>query len=234
MMRVRTLPWLAVLAVAFLASAGANNRARAQQAPPMAEPEQNAPQVDPKSDPKAEKADQADNAARVSGLPKTPAERDRVLAELYAELADAEDLAQAKAVEGSLERVWLYSGSATVDLLFARAMQAVAKKDFDRALLFLDHVVEQAPDFTEAWSRRAFIHFQRNEVSLALGDLRRAIALDPSNFKVLDGLSQVLRDIGEKEGSLKVLRRLLEVHPHWPGAERAVEDLAREVEGQPL
>jgi tetratricopeptide (TPR) repeat protein len=241
MMRVRTLLWLAALAVGLLAPAGVNSPVRAQQVPPAAGPKKAEPPAGPRSDPKAgpksdktDKADAPDKAPRVSGVPKTPAERDRVLAELYAELAVADDLAEAKAVEESLERVWLHSGSATVDLLFARAMQAAAQKDFDRALLFLDHVVEQAPDFTEAWSRRAFIRFQRNEVGLALGDLRRALALDPSNFKVLDGLAQVMRDIGEKEGALKVLRRLLEVHPLWPGAERAVEDLAREVEGQPL
>jgi Tfp pilus assembly protein PilF len=157
-----------------------------------------------------------------------------VLADLYQRLAAADDETAAKAVEESLERVWLYSGSPTVDLLFARGMHAIAQKDFDQALLFFTHVVEQAPDFTEGWSRRAFIYFQRNEVGLALGDLRRAIALDPSNFKALDGLAQVLREIGEKEAALTVMRRLLAVHPHWPGTDKAVEELSREVEGQPL
>jgi predicted Zn-dependent protease len=221
MMRVRPLLWLTVLAFALVAT---GHPVRAQQAPPKNEPK--------KAEPKAES--QAEKAPRIGGVPKTPAERDSMLAELYAELAAAENATEAKAVEESLERVWRHSGSVTVDLLFARAMQAVGQKNYDGALLFLDHVVEQAPDFTEAWSRRAFIRFQRNEVGLALGDLRRALALDPSNFKVLDGLAQVLRDIGEKQAALAVLRRLVEVHPHWPGADRAVEDLAREVEGQPL
>jgi tetratricopeptide (TPR) repeat protein len=216
MMLLRDVLRLAVLALALLAPVGISDPAQAQQAPPKAQP-------------KAEKA-----PSLAPSLPKTPAERDSVLTDLYEKLAAAEDESEAKAVEQSLERVWLYSGSATVDLLFGRAMQAVAQKDYDRALQFLDHVVEQAPDFTEGWSRRAFIHFQRNEVGLALGDLRRALALDPSNFKALDGLAQVLRDIGEKEAALAVLRRLLEVHPHWPGTEKAAEELAREVEGQAL
>ncbi|MFZ1101491.1 MAG: hypothetical protein WAN86_01175 [Hyphomicrobiaceae bacterium] len=211
---MRNLLWLAILALALLAPSGALHPARAQDKAPRG--------------PKAEKSTLA------PGLPKTPAERDSVLAELYERLAAADDESEAKAVEGSLERVWLYTGSPTVDLLFGRAMQAVAKKDYDRALLFLTHVVEQAPDFTEGWSRRAYVHFQRNEVGLALGDLRRALALDPSNFRALDGLAQVLRDTGEKEAALAVMRRLHEVHPHWPGTEKAVEELAREVEGQPL
>ena len=165
-------------------------------------------------------------------LPRTPAERDRVLSDLYALLATAEDENSAKAIADRIERIWLHSGSPTVDLLFRRAMQAIAAKDYGKAQKFIDHVVEQAPDFTEGWNRRAFVHFHRNEVVLALGDLRRALALDPNHFKVLDGLSQVLREIGENRAALDVLRRLLEVHPHWTGAKRAIEELSREVEGQ--
>ena len=33
----------------------------------------------------------------------------------------------------------------------------------------------------------------------ALGDLRRALALDPNHFKSLDGLGQILREIGQKK-----------------------------------
>lgn len=210
----------AILALVVLAPFGALHPALAQGEPPKAEPET--------GDAKAEKQLLAPD------LPKTPAERDSVLADLYEKLASAEDADEAKTVEENLERVWLYTGSATVDLLFKRAMQAVSQKDYDKALVFLSHVVEQAPDFTEGWNRRAYVHFHLNDVGLAMGDLRRALALDPSNYRALDGLAQVLRDIGDKRAALEVVRRLHEVHPHWPGAEKAVEELTREVEGQPL
>ena len=164
--------------------------------------------------------------------PKTPAERDTVLSDLYAMLASSEDELAAKSVAESIERVWVHSGSPTVDLLFGRAMQAVAEKDYDKALRFMDAVVEQAPDFTEAWSQRAFVHFQLNDVRQALGDLRRTLALDPNHFKALDGLAQVLREIGEKRAALEVMRRLADVHPYWAGTEQAIEELSREVEGQ--
>jgi tetratricopeptide (TPR) repeat protein len=178
----------------------------------------------------ANKADR--RAAAATGLPKTPSERDTVLTDLYGQLATSDDETAAKAVAENIERVWIHSGSPTVDLLFGRAMQAISGKDYDRALRFLDHVVEQAPDFTEGWNRRAFVHFQLGSVRPAVGDLRRALALDPNHFKALDGLSQILRDLGEKSAALQVMRRLAEVHPYWDGSEQAIEELAREVEGQ--
>jgi predicted Zn-dependent protease len=199
---------VAALAVVFLGRAGP---AWTQEAPPAAK-EKRAP--------------------KAPSLPRTPAERDRILSDLYAQLATADDENGAKAIADSIERIWLHSGSPTVDVLFGRAMHAISQKQYDLALTFIDHVVEQAPDFTEAWSRRAFIHFQRNQVTLALGDLRRALALDPNHFKALDGLSQVLRDIGENKAAFEVLKRLQDVHPYWTGVGQAIEDLRREVEGQ--
>jgi tetratricopeptide (TPR) repeat protein len=167
-----------------------------------------------------------------STLPQTAAEREKTLNDLYALLATAEDEASASAIAEGIERVWVHSGSPTIDLLLGRAMKAIGEKDMDKAQKFLDAVVEQAPDFTEGWSRRAFVHFQRSEIDLALGDLRRALALDPNNFKVLDGLGQVLREIGQKKAALQVFRQLSEVHPYWPNVDRIVDELSREVEGQ--
>jgi tetratricopeptide (TPR) repeat protein len=167
-----------------------------------------------------------------AALPKTPEEREKTLSDLYALLATADDEDSAKAVAEAIERIWLHSGSATIDLLMERSMKAVSEKNQELALKLLDHIVELAPDFTEAWNRRAYVHFVRNEIELALGDLRRALALDPNHFKALDGLGQILREIGQKKAALQAFKQLLEIHPYWSGAQQMIDELAREVEGQ--
>ena len=160
------------------------------------------------------------------------AEREKTLSDLYALLATADDEEAAKAITDAIERVWMHSGSATIDLLMERAMKAMSEKNTDLALKLFDHVVELAPDFTEAWNRRAYVHFVLNDVERALGDLRRALALDPHHYKALDGLGQILREVGQKKGALKAFQQLLEVHPFWQNAKQAVDELEREVEGQ--
>ena len=167
-----------------------------------------------------------------SALPKTPAEREKTLSDLYALLATAEDEESAKAIADAIERVWVHSGSATVDLLMERSIKAMNEKKVDLALKLLDNVVELAPDFTEGWNRRAYIHFVQNDIERALGDLRRTLALDPHHFKALDGLAQILREIGQKKAALKAFKELIDVHPYWSGAKQAIEELEREVDGQ--
>jgi tetratricopeptide (TPR) repeat protein len=165
-------------------------------------------------------------------LPKTPAEREKMLSDLYAHLATAGDEDSAKAVAEAIERIWLSSGSDTIDVLMERSMKAVSEKNYDLAMQLLDHVVALAPDFTEGWNRRAYVHYMKSEVDQALGDLRRTLALDPNHFKALDGLAQILREIGQKKPALKAFKQLLDVHPYWSGAQDAVDELERDVEGQ--
>jgi tetratricopeptide (TPR) repeat protein len=165
-------------------------------------------------------------------LPKTPAERDKTLSDLYALLATADDEESAKAIADAIERIWQFSGSATLDVLMERSAKALVEKKNDLALKLLDFAVELAPDFTEAWNRRAYVHFLKSDYERALGDLRRTLALDPNHFKALEGLAQILREVGQKRGALQAFKKLIDVHPYWSGAQQAVDELEREVEGQ--
>lgn len=164
--------------------------------------------------------------------PKTPKEREKALADLYAMLATAEDEQKAKSLTRSIERLWLTSGSDTVNLLMHRAMEAANGKKTDLALQLLDAAVGLAPDYAEAWNRRAYVHFISNNYELALGDLRRVLALDANHYKALDGLMNILREIGKKKEALAVGRQLLDVNPFHEGIKSTVEQLAREVEGR--
>lgn len=166
--------------------------------------------------------------------PRTPAEREKALNDLYAILATAETEAAAKTVATNIERLWLNSGSDTIGLLMERASAALQQKKPELALKLLDEVVALAPDYAEGWNRRAFVHFTRNQVQQALGDIRRVLALDPNHFKALDGLVHVLKEIGQKKAALAAVKKLLEVHPYWEGAQAIHDELAREVEGQAL
>ena len=164
--------------------------------------------------------------------PPTAAERQRALSDLYAKLAATDSAENAKSISGEIERLWLTSGSDTVNLLMQRAMQAVRAKNNDLALKLMDAAVELAPDYAEAWNRRAYINFLGNDYHAALGDLRRVLALDQNHFKALDGLMSILREIGRHREALAVARQLQDVNPFHTDIDKTVERLAREVEGR--
>lgn len=171
-------------------------------------------------------------AKRKSPTPDTPEAREKALSNLYAHLATASDDGEAAAIASAIEALWAQSGSDTVALLLTRATQATLEKKSDLARQLFDAVVELAPDFAEGFARRAFFHYRENDTTSALGDLRRALALEPNHFRALDGLSTILRDIGEKRAALKALQQLELIHPHWPGLADDLKEMERAVEGQ--
>jgi tetratricopeptide (TPR) repeat protein len=209
--------------------------ARAQQpAPPTGPPAgpPAAPQDAPQAAPEPPPADSAAPGKAPDRVPATADEKSKLLADLYAHLAAADSAETAKKVQSTIERLWGHSGSDTVALLMQRAAKALGSKNNDLALKFMDYVVLLAPDYAEGFNRRAFIHFSRNDMASAVGDLRRALALEPNHFKALDGLAQIWRQTGNSKGALSVVKQLLEVHPYWEGAAKMAEELAREVDGQ--
>lgn len=229
---------LAVVVLSPLLPAPIGMKAAAQNstvdpAPPEKPPETNQAPAQRQGPPRAVlPKERSDGARPLEKLPQTAEEKRLQLANLYAQLATAEDEKASAKIAGSIERLWRHSGSDTVNLLISRAAKVATEKRTELAETLLDRAVTLAPDYTEGFSQRALFHFSQNNMTAALGDLRRVLALDPNHFKALEGLVQIWRDTGNKKGAYEVLRQLLDVHPFAPGAQQAYDELKREVEGR--
>ncbi len=167
-----------------------------------------------------------------SSIPIDPVKRARLLKDLYAFLATAEDKESAGQITEAIERVWMAAAGDTVAVLLDRAVKAAATERPDLALSMLDTVTRIAPDFPEGFNRRAYVYYGLNEYERALGDLRRVLALEPNHYKALEGLGQILKETDRKKAALEVYRRLVEVHPFASGAKTTLEELERVVAGQ--
>lgn len=164
--------------------------------------------------------------------PQTPEQVSKTLDNLYAYLATEGDHRQAGEISGVIERLWRMQGGDTVNLLIDRGELFSAQNQNEKALPFLDAAVELEPQYAEAWSHRAYIEYRMNNYAAALGDLRRALALEPNNFRALDGMAKILVQMGEKKAALEVYDQLLKVHPNIEGGQTARDELKKEVEGQ--
>ncbi len=222
-MRHRSLLLTAFAAAALMAPIGSPASAEKGATPGGAPNAATPPAMDGKKDP-AEKSK--------TTAPDSPTARAKLLDDLYAHLATAEDQVHAQPIMDAIEKLWLYSRSDTVNVLMDRAAGAINAKQLDLARKLLDAVVELAPDYAEGWNRRAYVYFSENDTGRALGDLRRVLALEPNHYKALEGLGQILKDIGQKKAALKAFKELLAINPNFPGAQQAAQELQREVEGQ--
>jgi tetratricopeptide (TPR) repeat protein len=154
------------------------------------------------------------------------------LDQLFERLAASATEAEAQSLAEQIARIWTRSGSDTLDLLMERVEQANKGGDHVTALDILDSVLALKPDFTEAYSRRAAVHFQMKDMDAAMRDLRQTLAMEPRHFQALAGIGMIYQTGGEPKQALKAFREALKLNPHMKGIKQAAERLALQHDGQ--
>lgn len=160
------------------------------------------------------------------------ASKKEVLSDLFKRLRDAQDAESAGVVAEAIGKIWLRSGSDTVDLLMNRASRMIQEKELEMALDILDSVVAIAPEYPEGWNRRATVLFLKRDFRRSLEDLRHVLSLEPRHFRAINGLGLIMQELGDKKAALKAFRHVLKVYPQLNDTRQIEKELAREVEGQ--
>ncbi|MDZ4789711.1 MAG: tetratricopeptide repeat protein [Hyphomicrobiales bacterium] len=164
---------------------------------------------------------------------ESPLARAERLDKLYTRLAN-KDISERAAQElvSVIERVWLDSGSHTVDFLMERALAATRSQNYDISIQILNRVVELAPDYAEGWNQLAVAYYLSENFDQTLPPLLRALSLDRRHFKAIEGYGVLMREMGNKRAALSAFRRVLVINPRSSSAREAEAELSREIDGQ--
>jgi tetratricopeptide (TPR) repeat protein len=152
--------------------------------------------------------------------------------QLFERLAASGTEAEAQNLAEQIARIWSRSGSDTLDLLMERVEQATKGGDHVTAIDILDSILALKPDFTEAYSRRAAVHFQMKDMDAAMRDLRQTLQMEPRHFPSLAGIGLIYQTGGEPKQALKAFREALKFNPHMRGIRQAADRLATDHDGQ--
>ena len=201
------------------------------QVPDLALVPKNGPDAGPPgpADGQAAPAQPGPQAARPGRPPPKAPETDD---QLLAKLAKAADQRAARPIERELKARWAHSGSPSADLLLKRTDQAMEAHDFDTAREIAVKLTGIAPNFAEAWHRRATLATQKDDYEDALASLRRTLALQPKNFAALAELGSILEEYNDKPHALDAYRQAKAIDPFLEGLTDRIRDLTKAVEGQ--
>ncbi|WP_208979126.1 tetratricopeptide repeat protein [Stappia stellulata] len=148
-------------------------------------------------------------------------------------LAEASSASAARPIVAKIQRKWMQSGSATVDLLMSRAGTAMKAKDNGLALDLLDMVTRLAPDYAEGWNRRATVFYIKQDFGRSIADIERTLALEPRHWGAMSGLAIIMRRLDRDQEAMRIFEEVLKIHPASESARKAIEDLAAESAGSP-
>ena len=124
--------------------------------------------------------------------------------------ADRARIAQA---EAALWAMWCRSGRPEHDALLAKGLAALERSDFAEALTVFTRLVEAAPDWAEAWNKRATARYLARDFAGSIADCEATLARKPHHFGALSGQGLCHLALEQYSQAAALFRRALAVHP---------------------
>jgi tetratricopeptide (TPR) repeat protein len=81
------------------------------------------------------------------------------------------------------------------------------------AELVLNELIQNQPDFAEAWNRRAFLYYTTGKYRESLIDCQKVIDLIPVHFGALHGMGLCYSALGEYQKAIQAFRRAVDIQP---------------------
>lgn len=142
--------------------------------------------------------------------------------------------AEMRAAESLIWKAWIHHDNAAYDAMMRDGIRAMNDGDFDRAIEVFSELVEMAPEYSEAWNKRATVYFLKGDLERSVEDVDRTLALEPRHFGALSGLGQIELLRGNGEAAINAFEGALELHPALPGIPELIESLDEAVHGREL
>ena len=161
-------------------------------------------------------------------------ERTRVLDALFINLRAAASDAEAEVIVAEIWQVWTRSGRPDVDRILNEGIGYLALRQLGPAHDRFTEAIEAAPDFAEAWNKRATVLFLMNEHDRSLADIEKVMSLEPRHFGALAGRATIHAHAGRWKEALSAFRLALAANPFLKERETVLPDLERRVEGERL
>lgn len=132
---------------------------------------------------------------------------------LFARLSAATDAPTARAIADEIWAIWTQPDDPVLAARMAEIMAAGSLAGVASQLPLIDALVEDYPDYSEAWNLRATAHFLAGAYDKSLADIVETLKREPRHFGALAGRALIYHSQGKREEALKAIEEALDIHP---------------------
>ena len=169
-------------------------------------------------------ADTADILGLIAGRrERLPARRLPFLDALFQRLAACPG-DEATVTEERIWQVWMDHPNRAAAAVLDLATRDIAARRYDIAETRLTRLLRCAPDFAEAWHKRATLYYLLARDAECLADIRRTLELEPRHFCAMLHFGELCFAGGAAEEGRFAFRAVLSLHPNLPRAREALFD----------
>ena len=139
--------------------------------------------------------------------------RAKKLDRLFAGLKVASTEQDARRIEGAIWRLWLSSDNRVIDQQMQVIMAAREARNYEEAIILLNDLIAQYPDYSEGWNQRATIYYLMGNFNASVQDVAQTLQREPRHFGALSGLAIILWQQGNQDLARKSLGEAVRIHP---------------------
>lgn len=165
-------------------------------------------------------------------VPSMATQKDPALDGLFDRLRSVSDPGQAQLLTQAIWETWTSAGDPALDALMARGLLQMQARDLDGAVATFTALIDKAPDFAEAWNKRATVYWMRGDHDASVADIQKTVALEPRHFGAWSGLGMIFEEREQYEPAIRAYEECLKHNPHAEGLRAHVEDLKRKLARQ--
>lgn len=154
-------------------------------------------------------------------------QNDPRLEDLFKRLQSAQSLSEAAPVEDLIWQIWFEHDDSAIARQMALGVSQMNANELGAALATFDRLVQSAPNFAEAWNRRATLHYMMGNYAASEADIVQTLRLEPFHFGALSGRGLVLISQGQYEAARNAFSRALEVNPNMPEVKNNIDEINR-------
>jgi len=133
------------------------------------------------------------------------------------------------AIETMIWDCWMDSGDPEINALMEQGTQAMALRNYSRAISTFTKIIKEKPDFAEGWNKRATAYYLRGNFKSSVEDIKRTLELQKRHFGALSGLGLIYTAIGDDRAALKAFEAVMEIHPNQSGLRERVNELRAKI-----
>ena len=145
------------------------------------------------------------------------------LAQLFRRLAGCPS-GEASETEDCIWNVWMHHPHAEAAAALDAATRDIAAKRYDIAETRLTRLLRNAPEFAEAWHKRATLYYLLGRDDECLHDIARTLELEPRHFAAMLHFAEILLGEGASVDARYAFTAALSLHPHLARARAALSD----------
>lgn len=136
--------------------------------------------------------------------------------------------------ENALWSIWFRGSNRRNRTMLRRAASAIQDGQYDRAETIIARILDDDPNFAEAYNRRAVLYYLTGRFERSLLDCFKTLSMNPHHFGASAGIGHNLAQLGRYTDAADAYRQTLNLHPRMAGVRQALRQARESTSPSPV